>query len=118
MRWVSHSIDVRALAAGFWNSCGLSVGLLDTLIGSQDGAVSSMGFDILGLAELHGDEQRIHSAWGSPRMIVGDAPRPRNREIGDRGDPASGVALLLSSRMAKTVRRSGCVGSTRQIRVN
>ena len=54
------------LKVGFWNSCGLSVGLLDTLIGSQDGGVSSMGFDILGLAELHGDEQRVHSAWSSP----------------------------------------------------
>eukprot|EP01052_Picozoa_sp_SAG31_P002707 SAG31_NODE_97_length_25714_cov_19.477142_11_plen_742_part_00 len=99
------------LKVGFWNSCGLSVGLLDTLIGSQDGAVQGMGFDILGLAELHGDEQRIQDAWGSPRLIAGEAPRPRNRETGDRGDPASGVALLLSSRMAKAVRRSGCVGS-------
>eukprot|EP01052_Picozoa_sp_SAG31_P000305 SAG31_NODE_9_length_42330_cov_441.979162_20_plen_490_part_00 len=95
--------DTVSLA--FWNCNRLSVELMDYLVGSQDGAVKGLGYDLLGLAELHGDEQLIKDLWGSDRMIVGDPPPE------DGSDPASGVAIILSPRLRRALRDSGCHGS-------
>lgn len=48
----------------FWNCNRLSVELMDYLVGSQDGAVAGLGYDLLGLAELHGDEQLVRDLLG------------------------------------------------------
>ena len=94
------------LRFSFWNCCHLSVMLLDYLVGSQDGLVPGLGYDLYALVELHGDEQWVSELWGSGRMIVG-GERPD-----DGSDKAGGVCMILSSRMLRAstgrVWRKGC----------
>ena len=74
-----------------WNCCGLSV--------TQKQLCLEMDYDILGLTETH-DKGALA---GSSNFIPAE-PAPDD-------DCASGVALLLSQRMAKNVMHQGCVGS-------
>ena len=48
------------------------------------------------LSECHGKEQDLAKVWNTNRFFVGEAPV--------EGDPASGVAIVLSARVAKAVR--------------
>ena len=91
----------------FWNSCHLSVMLLDMLVGSQDGGVKGLGYDLIACAELHGDEQWIQPLWGQNRMAIGEAPPE------DGSDPASGVCVIMSSRLSRCEKLGGrgCKGS-------
>ena len=74
-----------------WNCCGLSP--------TQKQLCLEMDYDILGLTETH-DKGALA---GSSNFIPAE-PAPAD-------DCASGVALLLSQRMAKNVMHQGCVGS-------
>ena len=47
------------ITVAFWNSFGLSVERLDYLVGSQDGAVAGLDYDIIELAETQGSEQSL-----------------------------------------------------------
>ena len=82
-------LKLETLKLAFWNCCHLSVMLLDRLVGSQDGVLKGMGYDIFALCELHEDEQWIQKLWGSDRMLVGDS----NPE--DNSDHAGGEPLGL-----------------------
>lgn len=101
----------ETLRLAVWNSWGLSVETLDYIVGSQDGSSDGLGYDIVGLVELHGDEQERKKLWGSNRLQVG-APPVRD-ESGKKTDPASGVALLLSARAARAMLR--CVSVSTRI---
>lgn len=78
---------------------------LDYIVGTQDGKQKGRGLDIVVLSECHGKEQDLAKVWNTNRFFVGEAPV--------EGDPASGVAIVLSARVAKAVRPGefGCVGS-------
>ena len=60
----------------------------------------SLGFDVLALTELHNLQNR--KSFESRRLI----PSAQAEEVDEQGkllDPAAGVAILLSARMAKTM---------------
>ena len=76
---------------GVWNCAGLSHERYQYLQGQ--------GFDVLALLELHGSPVK----WEGRKLIVSERP--------EEGDPASGVAIMLSPRMQKDVLASGKVGS-------
>ena len=81
--------------------------LLDYLVGSQDGLVLGLGYDLYALVELHGDEQWVSELWGSGQMIVG------GERTDDGSDKAGGVCMILSSMMLRAstgrVWRKGCI---------
>ena len=76
---------------GVWNCAGLSHERYQYLQGQ--------GFDVLALLELHGSPVK----WEGRKLIVSERP--------EEGDPASGVAIMLSPRMQKDVLAFGKVGS-------
>ena len=61
------SVEV-VLRLAVWNSWGLSVEALDYIVGSQDGSSKGLGYDIVELVELHGNEQEKKDLWGSNRL--------------------------------------------------
>ena len=87
----NHIGCTGSLRLATWNCCGLSV--------TQKQLCLEMDYDILGLTETH-DKGALA---GSSNFIPAE-PAPDD-------DCASGVALLLSQRMAKIVMHQGCVGS-------
>eukprot|EP01050_Picozoa_sp_SAG11_P019925 SAG11_NODE_3254_length_2576_cov_6.225676_5_plen_121_part_00 len=91
-----HALDA-------YNSFGLSVEQLEDVVGSQDEKRKGSGADLTVLLETAGKEQKLAAAWGSNRMLVADAP--------PKSDPAAGVAIVLSKRMARAVMSHGQVGS-------
>jgi len=86
-----------------YNSFGLSVEQLEDVVGSQDERRKGSGADLTVFLETAGKEQKLAAAWGSNRMLVADAPM--------KSDPAAGVAIVLSKRMARAVMSHGQVGS-------
>ena len=76
---------------GVWNCAGLSHERYQYLQGQ--------GFDVLALLELHGSPVK----WEGRKLIVSERP--------EEGDPASGVAIMLSPRMQKDDLAFGKVGS-------
>ena len=66
-----------------------------------------MGFDALGLTELHNVQNK--KLWKCKRWITSD-----DSEVDEQGnnlDPASGVGILLSKRFSDLVMAQGIIGS-------
>ena len=80
------------LTFGQWNCYALSAERLDYIVGTQDGKQKGRGLDIVVLSECRGKEQDLAKVWNTNRFFVGEAPV--------EGDPASGVAIVLSARVA------------------
>ena len=80
------------LSFGTWNACGMSAERLRYV--QED-----IGLDITVLTELHG----AHRTFDSPCFVGGGEP--------ETGDPAGGVALVLSQRASALVKETGYVGS-------
>ena len=69
--------------------------------------VQSLNIDVLGLGELH--NKHCDKLYEGKRLICSERAEPD--ELGVNPDPAAGVAILLSSRMADRLLDSGCVGT-------
>ena len=81
----------ESLTVATWNPCGMSEERYDY--------IRSMGYDVVGLSELHGQ----HTKWESSTFICGGAVLD--------SDPAAGVAIMLSQRASDAVLAFGAVGS-------
>ena len=89
----------RDVDIGFWNPW--------SYCNKRHEYVKSLRMDILGLGELHNKQLEEH--YKEKRWICSD-----RSELNDDGidpDPAAGVAILLSPRMANRILSSGCVGA-------
>ena len=101
-----HKGEGGELTVGMWNCWGLSKERMDYLFGSADGREAGLypavgkGEWIVGLIELHGDEQTIMAAWDSNRFMA-SAPPPEN-------DPAAGAAIVMSPGLARIREAGGC----------
>ena len=69
--------------------------------------MKGLEYDILGLGELHNKHLEKH--YEEKRWICSE--RSKKDEQGVDPDPAAGVAILLSPRMADRILESGCVGA-------
>ena len=87
------------LRLGFWNPW--------SYCNKRHEYAKSLNYDILGLGELHNKQLEEH--YKCKRWICSE--RSEVDEQGYDPDPAAGVAMLLSPRMADRILDSGCVGS-------
>eukprot|EP01050_Picozoa_sp_SAG11_P013899 SAG11_NODE_1660_length_4498_cov_5.293021_7_plen_148_part_00 len=85
--------DVMSFAT--WNCYGTIFERVEFVMGSQDGKTKGPGHDLVIFLEGHGGEQKVAAAWGSKQFVVADAPHKDN--------PAAGVAIGLSKRMANAL---------------
>ena len=69
--------------------------------------MKSLKIDVLGLGELHNKHLEEH--YKEKRWICSE--RSKITKQGEDPDPAAGVAILLSPRMADRILESGCVGA-------
>ena len=83
---------------GFWNPWAYS--------NERHEYCKSLDLDILGLGELHNIQGKDH--FQEKRWICSQGAEEKD---GKSTDPAAGVAILLSARMAKRIMSSGCVGT-------
>jgi hypothetical protein len=71
----------------------------------------AMQQDVLCLQETHGTTgAELTTLLGAEIVFTGDDPKPHSKDKKD-GDPGSGVAILLSERVRKSVNDHGHVGS-------
>ena len=87
------------LDIGFWNPW--------SYCNKRHEYAKSLCKDILGLGELHNKQLEEH--YQGKRWICSD--RSKLDKDGTDPDPAAGVAILLSPRVADRVLGQGCVGS-------
>ena len=84
---------------GFWNPW--------SYCNKRHEYVKSLKIDVLGLGELHNKHLEEH--YKEKRWICSE--RSKITKQGEDPDPAAGVAILLSPRMADRILESGCVGA-------
>ena len=84
---------------GFWNPW--------SYCNKRHEYVQSLNIDILGLGELH--NKHLEERYISRQWICSE--RSELDEEGNDTDPAAGVTIWLSSRMADRVLDSGCEGA-------
>ena len=87
------------VTVGFWNPW--------SYCNKRHEYVKSLRFDILGLGELH--NKHLEEIYEGRNWICSE--QGESDEQGNDPDPAAGVAILLSSKMADRILDSGCVGN-------
>ena len=87
------------LELGFWNPW--------SYCNKRHEYAGEQGIDILGLGELHNKHLEEH--YKSRRWICSE--RSKLDEDGTDPDPAAGVTIMLSARMADRILGQGCTGA-------
>ena len=84
---------------GFWNPW--------SYCNKRHEYVKSLNIDVLGLGELH--NKHLEEQYKEKRWICSE--RSKLTKQGEDPDPAAGVAILLSPRMADRILETGNVGA-------
>ena len=95
-KWSSKHEDTTF---GFWNPW--------SHCNKRHEYVKSLKIDVLGLGELH--NKHLEEQYKEKRWICSE--RSQLTKEGEDPDPAAGVAILLSPRMADRILETGCVGT-------